>query len=255
MEAIVENIDTLQANMPPTLSTMQVNSVRKKLKMELISLIKHSAAIDHIEQISKMLLSVGCTQQDVNKITPKVDEKRKAAKRLLKEQETAQQAKKAKLDDNVAEKQQQAIAANEEFIEENLNKNTAMQIVMKALCNVPENASKTFNADYLASKKIGATGEVKTIAKLLAPLFVEAGVGPGSKIIGKTTLVKETVEPEPEDTSDKMEVDETAEKEKVSVIIDLVYNNIVCCVILASQSHKRTVESTADSHVKTKRSD
>lgn len=59
MVQVIESIVKLHANMPPTLSTMQVNSVRKKLKSELSSLIKHPAAYEYVDIISSMLLELG----------------------------------------------------------------------------------------------------------------------------------------------------------------------------------------------------
>lgn len=59
MEEVVEAIVKLHSNMPPTLSTMQVNSVRKKLKSELTALVKHPAALDYLDIISSMLSDLG----------------------------------------------------------------------------------------------------------------------------------------------------------------------------------------------------
>lgn len=59
MRKVVLAIELLHSNLPPTLSATQVNSIRKKLKSELSSIIKHHAAFDYIENISTMLTDLG----------------------------------------------------------------------------------------------------------------------------------------------------------------------------------------------------
>lgn len=59
MARVVSAIESLYNNLPPTLTTTQVNSVRKKLKSELTGLIKHPAAFDFIDKLTPMLLDLG----------------------------------------------------------------------------------------------------------------------------------------------------------------------------------------------------
>lgn len=59
MGKVVASIELLHSNLPPTLSTTQVNSVRKKLKSELVNIIKHPAASDYAENIAAMLIELG----------------------------------------------------------------------------------------------------------------------------------------------------------------------------------------------------
>lgn len=59
MPAVVSAIEALHGNLPPTLSTTQVNSVRKKLKTELIGLVKHPAAFEYIDVITPILTDLG----------------------------------------------------------------------------------------------------------------------------------------------------------------------------------------------------
>lgn len=59
MGQVVTAIELLHSNLPPTLSTTQVNTIRKKLKSELSALIKHHAAYDYVENISTMLVDLG----------------------------------------------------------------------------------------------------------------------------------------------------------------------------------------------------
>lgn len=114
-----------------------------------------------------------------------------------------------------------------------MNKHVALQIVLKGLFNTPDTMPEQFPAEYLNAQKIGPTGHLKTISKLLAPVLVEAGVGPGSKFIGKTTLVKEPEEkeiiPEPEKMEEEapaVEKPKIKEKPKAPKIKTLKLNEI-----------------------------
>lgn len=59
MARVVGAIEALYSNFPPTLSTTQVNSVKKKLKTEVSGLVKHPAGYDFIERLSRLLLDLG----------------------------------------------------------------------------------------------------------------------------------------------------------------------------------------------------
>lgn len=59
MLRVINAIDSLYNNLPPTLTTTQVSSVKKKLKTELCGLIKHPAAYDYINKITPILTELG----------------------------------------------------------------------------------------------------------------------------------------------------------------------------------------------------
>ena len=52
-------------NLPPTLVDSQVSSVRKIIKLKLLSLLKHSASFDFQPQITTLLTDLGATQAEV----------------------------------------------------------------------------------------------------------------------------------------------------------------------------------------------
>lgn len=59
-------------NLPPTLAKSQVSSVRKNMKMHMLSLLKHKASVDYITQITTLLTDLGATNSEVmQKNTPK----------------------------------------------------------------------------------------------------------------------------------------------------------------------------------------
>jgi hypothetical protein len=56
---------TIVVNLPPTLAKSQVSSVRKNLKMHMLSLLRHPASQDHITQITTLLTDLGATNSEV----------------------------------------------------------------------------------------------------------------------------------------------------------------------------------------------
>lgn len=194
MGLVVNALVNLSTNLPPTLSTTQVASVRKKLKSEMTNLIKHPATQDFLEKITPRLLDLGSTPQEIARVLPKVDESRKYNKRAL-PQEGENDPKRIKLEDKSSEednytKQQRAITMNENYLIEKLTLPTASEIVLKGLLELPQKMPNNFKVDYNEALKKGKPGEVKTVARLMAELFVENGVGPGSSIIGKGVLLR-----------------------------------------------------------------
>ncbi|XP_053608461.1 symplekin [Plodia interpunctella] len=71
MPRVIQALGDLHTTLPPTLSQSQVNSVRKHLKMLLITLIKHPSSIDVMPQLTQLLFDIGMTAQEINKVLPK----------------------------------------------------------------------------------------------------------------------------------------------------------------------------------------
>ena len=69
LERIVAALESLHANLPPTLSKSQVNSARKHMKLQLLSILKHPAAYEHCDLIKNILIDLGATLQEINKVS------------------------------------------------------------------------------------------------------------------------------------------------------------------------------------------
>lgn len=78
---IINALEILHANLPPTLTKSQVNSVRKHLKIQMLNLLKHPASYDHHENITTVLNDLGVTAAEVNKSMPSKDQIRKRVRR------------------------------------------------------------------------------------------------------------------------------------------------------------------------------
>nr|XP_022904714.1 symplekin [Onthophagus taurus] len=221
LEQVINSIEKLLLNLPPTLSTTQVNSVRKKLKSEVSGLLKHNTGSEYQEKLTTMLTELGCSQSEITKMIPKdsIDKKR-LPKRSLQTTETEQIPKKARLeietDLGVQEKQISAIELNTHYIIDNLPITAAVSMVLSGFVNLPDSMPLQFKNDYADMLKTSPSGDIKMIAKILAHQFVEVGVGPGSKIIGKSTLLVKLPWkiPEEEKKDDKVEKDKNDKQDK-----------------------------------------
>lgn len=56
------------ANLPPTLTKSQVNSVRKHLKIQLLNLLRHTAAYDLHENIVTILNDLNVPNSEVSQL-------------------------------------------------------------------------------------------------------------------------------------------------------------------------------------------
>lgn len=68
LDRIVTAMESLHSNLPPTLSKSQVNSVRKHLKLQLLTIMKHPASHNRSETIKTLLTDLGATPQEISKV-------------------------------------------------------------------------------------------------------------------------------------------------------------------------------------------
>merc|ERR1719315_821892 len=83
MAKVITALEMLQANLPPTLAKSQVSSVRKHLKNQLLTLLRHPTAAEHFfTNMTTLLTDLGAGRDEVMKAMPNYEEmKRKARKK------------------------------------------------------------------------------------------------------------------------------------------------------------------------------
>ena len=98
-------LEMLHANLPPTLTTSQVSSVRKHLKNQVLSLLKAGVSETLIEKFLEsaftLLTDLGASKDDVLKALPNFEALMKSIKKKRSEAESqveGPKAKKAKID-------------------------------------------------------------------------------------------------------------------------------------------------------------
>jgi symplekin len=129
-EKTVVAFETVQVNLPPTLSKAQVQSVRKELKKQLFTLLKIPTAIDLVPQVSTLLTDLGATQSQIQKAMPvplinALEARKRAAQRVEEEMDDEEGGgKRTKLEDDdddgavsaVQRKQRSAIDITADYI-------------------------------------------------------------------------------------------------------------------------------------------
>lgn len=161
-------------------------------------------------------LLLGCQAQEVTKLLPKPEERRKYVKRTI-PFDSVQISKKPRLEKqkektvDPAEKQKAALEANEKYVLDNLSIEKTVHLVMSGLTKVPNVMPSQFANDYVGFINSGQVGQPKVIAKLLGAQFLEIGLGPGAKIATKSPPVEKTVreiviKTEPDDKDAKVSI-------------------------------------------------
>lgn len=163
---------------------------------------------------------LGCSQQDITKLIPKLEDRKRYNKRTLSlESSVMQTAKKPRIDPSTFElddtSDSQFITpqeANEQFILENLTLEKAVYLIFTHIPKLPNTIPPNFVADYQKYFKGGNVGKI-ALANVLAEQFTDANVGPGAKIVVKERtpeITNKKREREPEEAKE--------EKEKVGLI-------------------------------------
>lgn len=193
---VVQAFEALQVNLPPTLAKSQVSSVRKNLKMHMLSLLRHPASQDHITQITTLLTDLGATNSEVMKSMPKVDESRKR-----KAEESSAPTKKAKIEIEIDDddgmtpfidrssstviKQkpvnlhQTAIDITSDDLYERLTPHNVADLVLISMVMLPETMPNHFQSTYTPIAAAGTEAQKKHMARLLATQLTTAGMGKG----------------------------------------------------------------------------
>ncbi|XP_063902796.1 symplekin isoform X2 [Zophobas morio] len=222
MSRVVSAIESLYNNLPPTLTTTQVNSVRKKLKTELSGLIKHPAAYEFVEKLTPMLTDLGYSQQEISKMVPKAEERRKYCKRTLSMESLQIYNKKPRLDpqidfdnDTNDSEPQSLQEINEQFVMENFTLEKAVQLIFSSINKLPTTMPFEFSKEYSKFVDSGRVGQVEILAKILATQMTEASVSPPGKFFMKKN--EEVKPPEKEIEEDKDEKEKLQKKERAKV--------------------------------------
>jgi symplekin len=209
MSRVVSAIESLYNNLPPTLTTTQVNSVRKKLKTEIAGLIKHPAAYEFVEKLTPLLIDLGLccvtnlmefaffyflgySQQDIIKIVPKAEERRKYCKRTLSLESLQIYNKRPRLDPQIEfdndtnDSEPQSLQdLNEQFVAENFSLERAVQLIFSSISKLPSTMPSEFNKEYGKYLESGKIGQVDVVTKILASQFTEAGISPPGRALLK----------------------------------------------------------------------
>ncbi|KAH8027591.1 hypothetical protein HPB51_007141 [Rhipicephalus microplus] len=210
MSRVIQALESLHANLPPTLAKSQVSSVRKHLKLQLLILMKHPVAVDYHGQISTLLTDLGATPQEISKSMPKPDEIKKRT-RLIEEGATAApgsasappSVKRIKLEAEEEEEEKEeeetspisksatntAIDITAEDLVPRLTTVNVTDIVLVSMLSLPEAMPAHFQASYTPIAVAGTETQIKHLARLISTQMTALGLGKGvEEMIAKAKI-------------------------------------------------------------------
>lgn len=247
MTRVVQAFESLHVNLPPTLSKSQVSSVRKNLKMQMLSLLRLPSSLDFQSNITTLLTDLGATQSEVAKSMPKPEEmrKRKAEDMVsaygkkvksetvnpIREEDDediiipwqtssstatnsgASSVKpKAPVVEIEVQKQQTAIDITADDLIPRMTPQNVTDLVLLSMVMLPDSMPAQFQATYTPIAAAGTQVQIKHMSRLLAAQLTNAGLGRGISEVPKQIQVQPEKEAEPmeeDDVSSSKQVIET----------------------------------------------
>ncbi|ETE63156.1 Symplekin, partial [Ophiophagus hannah] len=195
MSEVIQAYETLHANLPPTLAKSQVSSVRKNLKLHLLSVLKHPASVEFQAQITTLLMDLGTQQAEITRNMPNLKELRKRPR-----DESDPTLKKMKMEPPLEEDDedkdleqgpvptpkpsiqsstQSDIDITAEFLQPLLTPDNVANLVLISMVYLPENMPASFQATYTPVESAGTEVQIKHLARLMATQMTAGGLGPG----------------------------------------------------------------------------
>ncbi|KAM3829859.1 symplekin isoform 3-T3 [Vipera latastei] len=195
MSEVIQAYETLHANLPPTLAKSQVSSVRKNLKLHLLSVLKHPASVEFQSQITTLLMDLGTQQAEITRNMPNLKELRKRPR-----DESDPTSKKMKIEPPLGEDDedkdleqgpvpspkpsmqistQSDIDITAEFLQPLLTPDNVANLVLISMVYLPENMPASFQATYTPVESAGTEVQIKHLARLMATQMTAGGLGPG----------------------------------------------------------------------------
>ena len=202
MSRVITALEMLQANLPPTLAKSQVSSVRKHLKNQLLTLLRHpTAAENFFTNMTTLLTDLGANRDEVMRAIPNYEEMRRKASKKKREAERAkeaakeeQESKRPKIDIPDEEEEEEdesskpektviaesAVDITERFVFSRLqDPSFATELVLVSMTMLPSVMPPHFNNTYTPIAAAGTDGQVRHVSRLLATQLTSAGLGPG----------------------------------------------------------------------------
>ncbi|XP_037069858.1 symplekin-like [Pollicipes pollicipes] len=202
---VISALESLHANLPPTLSKSQVNSVRKHMKMQLLNLLKHPASYDSHRNICTLLTDLGASQSEVMRAMPPPEELRKRQRRPEEppgdaddDTPVTKRQKFVEDDDDEDEEEEEAggapprpapldkkqhkanaIDITEAWAFERLTPALAANLVLVSMHNLPDTPPALFSNTFTPISAAGTSSQIQHVARLLAAQLTHAGIGPG----------------------------------------------------------------------------
>ncbi|CAF1109993.1 unnamed protein product [Adineta ricciae] len=234
MSRVVQTFEALQVNLPPTLVDSQVSSVRKIIKLKLLSLLKHPASLDFQPQITTLLTDLGATQAEVLKHLPKGPTEPKRKLTLSNNEINAKKSKLSTDDVHMFDKDdsnsgisgkgispggahgssgsststhsssshpqhQTAIDITAADLVGKLSIGNVVDLVLVSMLHLPEKMPASFQSTYTPIAAAGTPAQIEHLARLLGAQLTAAGYGKGYELMKSQQQVKTSVDNDMDD--------------------------------------------------------
>lgn len=237
MKQVVDALKNLNVRLPPTLTSSQVSSIRKTLKMQFMNLIKLPASFEWRGLIVPTLIDLGATQSEINRNLPKMDKKevQVRTKRALDNEAVRTASKKARLEldekkkilqklteskemeidhDEIRVQQIRAHEVNEKFVANALKSPELVSyLVITSMSQLPDRCPDSFLKSYQPSGSNTIPQQIENIARIFAPQLTESRLGPGVEEMSVTPPMRSlSIKENEREMKEVFQKDETAKK-------------------------------------------
>uniref|UniRef100_A0A1I7YMY2 DUF3453 domain-containing protein n=1 Tax=Steinernema glaseri TaxID=37863 RepID=A0A1I7YMY2_9BILA len=208
MQKVISALEQLQFNLPPTLSTSQVKSVRKEMKMHLLRILKHPASAQFHQVLTTLLTDVGASPNEISRALPNGSGSKRPMTRPSSSgnipqssgfESSAKRVKPAPMDDDdygdempsssttvsTEGSNAKAIDITARFIYERLSSKVVTNLVLIGLVTLPDEMPPAFASSYTPISAAGTEGQKHHLARIMATQFTSAKVGPGFEELKK----------------------------------------------------------------------
>ncbi|XP_071979325.1 symplekin [Engystomops pustulosus] len=214
MAEVIQAYETLHANLPPTLAKSQVSSVRKNLKLQLLSVLRHPSSCEYHGPISTLLMDLGTGQAEITRHLPPPRDL--GRKRTREGGEGGQ--KKSRTDTPLADDDDEkdtiphptlppaapsSLSATDitaEFLRPLLAPESVANLVLISMVYLPDTMPASFQSTYTPVESAGTDAQIRHLARLMATQMTAAGIGPGVEKVKETPAEvveeEESVKPE-----------------------------------------------------------
>ncbi|KAG9468195.1 hypothetical protein GDO78_023285 [Eleutherodactylus coqui] len=193
MAEVIQAYETLHANLPPTLAKSQVSSVRKNLKLQLLSVLRHPSSCEYQGPISTLLMDLGTAQAEITRHLPPPRDL--GRKRTREGGEGGQ--KKTRTDTPLADDDDDkdpiphttlppavpsSLSATDitaEFLNPLLTPESVANLVLISMVYLPDTMPASFQSTYTPVESAGTEAQIRHLARLMATQMTAAGIGPG----------------------------------------------------------------------------
>ncbi|XP_071961941.1 symplekin-like isoform X2 [Antedon mediterranea] len=200
MKDVIEGLEALHANLPPTLAKSQVSSVRKNLKLHLMSILRHPSSETFHARVITLLQDLGASDHEIFKAVPRSEN----LKRSRGDENNHLTNKKAKIlddDEGMDEEATTSVPVKPPSSVKAISKQTPLDllteeikplldssenvanIVLISMVTLPESMPAHFQAMYTPIAAAGTDSQVQHLARMMATQFIPAGIKPKKEII------------------------------------------------------------------------